>query len=364
MGHTATALAVLLVIAAQVVVADDEDYYDILGLGEQRDDAAERDIKNAWRKLSKQFHPDLHGESTREHYQKIQRAYEVLGDRKKRKVYDIRGEEGLKQLERPEQQHVDPFAALFGFGGGGGNANKGANINMLMLVSLEDMYNGAAHTVKFEKQKICRTCRGSGAASKGDLVICPRCHGSGQDIQRIQIAPGFVQQVQQPCSHCQGKGKRIGKKCPTCDGEKVVRAVMTLGVDVEQGTPENYDLVYDMEADQTPDQIPGDVIFTISSAPHKRFVRRGDDLHMTVNLTLKEALLGFEKTFKHLDDHDVDLVSERVVQHGETHRLEGEGMPKHHVPSEKGTLHVRYEVTLPSFLTEHQKDKIAALFPQ
>lgn len=354
------ALAVLM----QTVHAE-EDFYEVLGLEEQREDAAERDIKAAWRKLSKQFHPDLKGESTRERYQTIQRAYEVLGDRKKRKIYDMKGEEGLKQLESPQQQHMDPFAQMFGFGGGGGQAaNKGQNLNMLMLVTLEDMYNGAAHSVKFSKQKLCKTCRGTGAATKGDMVTCQHCKGSGVETQRIQLAPGFVQQVQQPCSHCGGKGKRIGKKCPACNGEKVTKSTMTLGVDVEQGTPENFDLVYDMEADQSPDQLPGDVIFTVSSVPHERFQRRGDDLHMTQKLSLKEALLGFDMTFKHLDEHEVELSSDHVTQHGTVQTLEGEGMPKHHVPSEKGKLLVTYQVELPSMITAQQRSKLEELLPK
>lgn len=361
---TVAMFSLLLMMMAASLVRGDEDYYEVLGLGQEREDAAERDIKASWRKLSKQYHPDLQGESTREHYQKIQRAYEVLGDRKKRKVYDLRGEEGLKQLEQPQQQHHDPFAALFGFGGGNQQTNKGANINMLMLVTLEDMYNGAAHTVKFAKQKLCKTCKGTGAASKEDFIVCPHCKGSGTEVQRVQIMPGFVQQVQQPCSHCGGKGKRIGKKCPTCNGDKVVKSSMTLGVDVEQGLPENYDLVYDMEADQSPEQIPGDVIFTVSSAPHPRFRRQNSDLYTTQKLTLKEALLGFEKSIPHLDDHHVELVSEGVTQHGTVQALDGEGMPKHHVPSERGILYVRYEVELPAMLTADQQVKLAALLPK
>ena len=114
-------LVLSLLLATAVLASADEDYYDLLGLGVERDEATEREITGSWRKLSKKHHPDLAGESSRELYQKIQRAYEVLGDRKKRKVYDIRGEEGVKQLESPSGgQHHDPFAALFGHGGGGG----------------------------------------------------------------------------------------------------------------------------------------------------------------------------------------------------------------------------------------------------
>lgn len=356
----------ILALVALVVVGEEMDYYDVLGLAEERDEASDRDIKSNWRKLSKDNHPDLHGEANRAHYQKIQRAYEVLGDRRKRKVYDLLGDDGLKQLEQPhqQQQHFDPFMQLFG-GGGGGGGNKGANIHMLMLVTLSDVYNGATHTVKLAKQKICRSCRGTGAASKEDMITCPVCKGAGMTMQRIQIAPGFVQQMQQPCSHCSGKGKTIGKKCPTCKGDKVVRATMSLSVDIERGTPDQFDNVYELEADQTPGQLPGDVIFTISTAHHERFRRLGDDLAMTETITLKEALLGFERKFAHLDDHEVELSAEDgvVTQYGTVQRVEGEGMPKHHVPSEFGALLVTYQVQLPKSLTEEQIRRLDEILP-
>lgn len=360
-------LALLALLLGSSLVWAEDDFYEALGLEAEREDAAERDVKAAWRKLSKQFHPDLCGESCRERYQKIQRAYEVLGDRKKRKVYDIRGDEGLKQYEQPHQQSnmMDPFAMFFGGGGQQqqqGGANKGANLEMMMLVTLEDIYSGAAHSVKFKKQKLCRACRGTGALSKDDLVVCSHCKGSGTEVRTIQIMPGFHTQQQAPCSHCSGKGKMVGKKCTTCRGQKVVQSSMALGVDVEQGTPDGFDLVYDMEADQSPDQIPGDVVFTIQTAPHDRFTRNGNDLAMTVVLTLEEALLGFEKLFKHLDGHEVELEETTVTQFNRRRVLKEEGMPVHHVPSERGDLVITYQVELPTMLTNQQREKIASLF--
>jgi DnaJ-related protein SCJ1 len=358
-------LVLSLLLATAVLASADEDYYDLLGLGVERDEATEREITGSWRKLSKKHHPDLAGEGSRELYQKIQRAYEVLGDRKKRKVYDIRGEEGVKQLESPNGgQHHDPFAALFGHGGGGGGggAKRGSNLNMLMLVNLEDIYNGAAHTVKFNKQKICRTCRGTGAASKEDLITCRECGGSGHTVQTIQIMPGFHTQQQAPCPKCQGKGKSIGKKCPSCDGRKITKGKHTLGIDIEMGVPENYELVYDMEADQSPDEIPGDVIFTVSTAPHPIFTRKGNDLEASFNLTLREALLGFEKKLTHLDGHEVEIDEPSVVQFNQQYVIKDEGLPIHHVPSEKGTLTVTYKVILPESLTEAQAEAIRTHF--
>lgn len=347
--------------------AAEEDYYDVLAL-ENREDSAERDIKTSWRRLSKKYHPDLVGEGGREQYQKIQRAYEVLGDRKKRKVYDIRGEEGVKQFElglNQPQQQMDPFAQLFGgFGGGGpkGGAKRGNNINMLMLVSLSDVYSGAAHTVKLSKQKICRACRGTGAHSKEDMVPCRQCKGSGVVVRQIQIMPGISTQQQTPCPKCAGKGKAPARLCAVCKGTKVTKGPYQLGVDIEQGTPENYDLVYDMEADQSPDEIPGDVVFTVQTAPHAVFTRRGNDLEMFVDLTLRESLLGFMKSFQHLDDHEVELEESGPIQHGQKHVIEEEGMPVHHVPSEKGKLTITYRIKLPEKLSPEAQEKIRNTF--
>ncbi|RNF18332.1 heat shock protein DnaJ [Trypanosoma conorhini] len=339
--------------------AGEEDFYEVLGLGVERDDASERDIKSAWRKLSKRHHPDLAGESQREVYQRIQRAYEVLGDRRKRKVYDILGLDGVRKIEQPQDQQQQQMSAFFSFFGGGQpqqQADRGKNEEFLLLVPLEDIYSGAAHTVKLVKRKICRACRGTGARSKDHLLRCPHCDGEGRIMRRVQLMPGFVQQMEQPCHHCSGSGAIISEKCPMCNGVKTVRSASAISIDIEQGTPDGHILTYELEADQQPNQVPGDVVFTVATAPHPRFIRSNDDLTVTVTLTLKEALLGFSKTITHLDGHLVQLKASQVTQHGERRKISGEGMPKHHVPSERGDLHVIYEVELPSQLTAAQQE--------
>jgi DnaJ-class molecular chaperone len=358
-------IAVMLVVAC--TAADEEDdYYEILNLGVERDDAGEKQIKTNWRKLSREHHPDLKGESSRAFYQKIQRANEVLSDKRKRKAYDMKGEEGVKQLEMQQQsggqQQQDPFAQMFGFGGGGGGqqgAQRGKNVQMMLLVTLEDVYNGESHTMKLNKQRLCKKCRGTGANSKDDYKTCTQCNGAGVVMQRVQIAPGFVQEMQNACPRCGGKGKSIAKKCSQCKGKRVSRVDHTLHLEIEQGLPENHDLVFDMEADQTPDQIPGDVVFSVTTAPHKTFSRRANThLDMTMKLSLEEALLGFEKKFTHLDGREVKVQEKGVVQYGQVRRLEGEGMPQHHVPSEKGEMAIKFEVSMPTSLTQEQRNRL------
>ncbi|RNF11732.1 heat shock protein DnaJ [Trypanosoma rangeli] len=345
--------------------AGEEDFYEVLGLGKERDDASERDIKSSWRKLSKKHHPDHAGESQREVYQRIQRAYEVLGDRKKRKIYDILGLDGVKKFEQPQdqqQQHMHPFFSFFGGGQQNHQADRGKNEELLLQVPLEDVYSGAAHTVKLAKSKICRACRGTGARSKEHLLRCPHCNGEGRILRRVQFVPGFVQQMEHPCPHCSGGGVIISEKCTTCKGVKTVRSTSAISIDIERGTPDGHVLTYELEADQQPNQVPGDVVFTVVTASHPRFIRSDNDLTVTVVLTLKEALLGFSKRLTHLDGHLVELKESGITQHGERRKIAGEGMPKHHVPSERGDLHVIYEVGLPSLLTAAQEEALRRAF--
>eukprot|EP00743_Colponemidia_sp_Colp-15_P017651 GILK01021882.1.p1 GENE.GILK01021882.1~~GILK01021882.1.p1 ORF type:complete len:193 (+),score=12.29 GILK01021882.1:57-581(+) len=164
------------------------------------------------------------------------------------------------------------------------------------------------------------------------------------------------------CPNCAGKGKVPGKPCATCSGTKVTKGSYKLGVDIEQGTPENYDLVFDMEADQSPDEIPGDVIFTVQSAPHKLFTRKGNNLEMVFDLTLRESLLGFSKSFNHLDEHEVEIEEDGPIQYNQKHVMADEGMPVHHVPSEKGALTITYRIALPDRLSEEAKKKVSSVF--
>jgi len=344
------------------------DYYDILGLGAEREDATDKDIKRQFRLLSKKYHPDVNpSEEAKVMFTKVNQAYEVLSDRKKRKMYDIGGEQGLTQLQQSSQQQNqgNDIFSLFGFGGGGGGGrgNKGQNAQMSVEIPLQDFYNGHTHQLSISKQKLCKRCKGSGAASGSDYVKCSSCNGQGSVVQRIQLAPGFVQQVQQTCPHCNGKGKMIKHKCPQCKGQRVVRGESTLELVIEQGMHAGQDVVFEMEADQNPDVIPGDVVITLKEQPHPVF-RRRDVLHLETKITInvKEALLGFSRDIVHMDGHVVRVTRSDVTPFGTVITVRGEGMPRHHVPSEKGDLLVTVEFELPHMLTDAQKAAIEEAF--
>ena len=192
------------------------------------------------------------------------------------------------------------------------------------------------------------------------MKTCSQCNGAGQVTQRIQLAPGFVQQSQGPCPKCGGKGKEIKEKCPTCRGKRVERGNSQLTLVVERGAPEGHEVRFEMEADQNPDNIPGDVILSIIGKPDDVFTRKGNDLFMRLEITLKEALLGFSKTFTHMDNRQVPIEANGITQHGTIRKIANEGMPV--LGGGKGDLYVTIEFISPKSLTEEQEKVIEELF--
>lgn len=321
------------------------DYYQDLGLttGEE---STESDIKRQFRHLSKKLHPDLNpSPEAREQFQRVQKAYGILSDRKKRKVYDMMGEDGLKELEDAEKNPhhgQDMLSMLFGGGGQQQQRNRGNDVKHRIRVSLADIYNGNAHEVVVQKQKL---------RSKDVVRKCMKCKARPPEVRKVQVAPGFYmqQQVAPDCSRDCGSG-----------GNKVVRVDRTLEVQIEQGIPEGHTIVFEMEGDEQPDKLPGDIQFQVETHPHPLFRRQGDDLLMTVHITLLEALAGFTKSFEHLDGRVVEYSREEVTPPLYRMTMRGEGMPKHNVPSEKGNLYITFEVKFPKALTPQQ----AAAFRQ
>eukprot|EP00732_Lithocolla_globosa_P005254 Lithocolla_globosa_v1_NODE_5318_length_1261_cov_162.312604.p1 type:complete len:358 gc:universal NODE_5318_length_1261_cov_162.312604:1208-135(-) len=331
------------------------DYYQLLGVSKS---ATQKEIKKAYRELSRKFHPDKNpgNKEAEEKFVKMAEAYEVLSDEEKRRIYDQYGEEGLKQ--RQGGGFSNPFDIFSHFSGGFGGQGrrgqqKGPDINMEFSVTLEDLYLGSTSEVEVNKRVICDSCRGSGAASDDDVKTCSACGGKGSKVVKQQMGGFFVKQEVQ-CDKCGGKGKTITKKCPTCSGKKVIRGSTQITVEVERGMPDGHVISFERGADQGPDITAGDLRFIVSTAPHPSFIRRGDNLYTTETLTLKEALVGFKKSIKHLDGHEVELVRTSVTQPGFVQEILEEGMPIHNYPSSKGKLFVEYRIVMPPSLTPEQ----------
>ncbi|KAF5741538.1 dnaJ subfamily B member 11-like [Tripterygium wilfordii] len=322
-----------------LTVSAGKSYYDILQV---RKGSSEEQIKRAYRKLALKYHPDKNpgNEEANRKFAEISNAYEVLSDGEKRNIYDNYGEEGLKQ-----------HAASGGRGGGGMNINdifsqffgggsmeeeeertaKGDDVIVDLDATLEDLYMGGTMKVWREKNVI------KPATGKR------RCN-CRNEIHHRQIGPGMFQQMTE-------------QVCQECQNVKYVREGFFITVDIEKGMQDGQEVVFYDDGEPIIDGEPGDLRFRIRTAPHDTFRREGNDLHTTVTITLVQALVGFEKTIKHLDEHLVDIGTKGITKPKEVRKFKEEGMPIH-FSNKKGDLFVTFEVLFPASLTEAQKAKI------
>lgn len=367
-----------------------QDLYKVLGVDKS---ASERDLKKAYRTLSKKYHPDkVTGDEKK--FLEVTEAYDALSDPTSRKIYDQYGHDGLNNHKRGGgAQHHDPFdifGKFFGggghFGGGGGSGvRRGPDLEVRLHVPLRDFYNGKDTEFNIEKQLICETCEGSGSAD-GQVETCTKCGGRGAVIQKHMLAPGIFQQVQMACDQCGGQGKSIKHKCKVCGGSKVVRGPITLTASVEKGMPKGYRITFESEADEHPDHVAGNLYAYIMETepslhedPAQRtdgafFRRKGDDLYWKEVLSLREAWMGgWTRNLTHLDGHVVQLSRQRgeVVQPGKVESIRGEGMPIYHEGhvhehdhdhEEFGKLYVEYSVVLPDQMDSGMEKEFWALW--
>jgi len=245
-------------------------------------DSSEADIKKAYRKLAVKHHPDKGGDP--EKFKEISRAYEVLSDPEKREKYNRFGEEGVDG-EGGGGDPTDIFEAFFGgsrgHGGGGRRRQKTKDVVQTLKVSLEQMYNGATKKMAITRQVIDK---------KKGVQTCSSCDGRGVRVEVIRMGP-MIQQMQSQCHACGGQGKSFRTK-----QEKEI-----LEVPIQKGSPDGHKIPFREMADEHPDADTGDVIFVIKQQEHAVFKRRGCDLYMERDISLVEALCGFELEVAHLD---------------------------------------------------------------
>ncbi|KXT10320.1 hypothetical protein AC579_1027 [Pseudocercospora musae] len=375
-----------LALLGLLALAAAQDYYKILDLDRS---ASERELKKAYRRLSKKYHPDKNpgDEEANKKFVEISEAYETLADNDLRKIYDQHGAEGVKQHKQRGQgggggrNPFDIFNQFFGGGGHFGHGQRrGPDMEVRIQMPLKDFYTGAEHEFKVEKQVICPKCEGSGSED-GHRDQCGKCGGHGMLLQKQMLAPGIFQQMQMQCDQCGGAGSTVRHKCKKCGGERVVRSEESYDITIEKGMPRGARVQYENEADESPDweagslvvhvveQTPGIVADEKERTDGAFFRRKDENLFWREVLSLREAWMGdWTRNLTHLDGHVVQLSRKRgeVVQPGTVEVVEGEGMPvwKHQEgkgPSH-GSLHVEYVVVLPDQMASGMEKEFFALW--
>ncbi|KAL7627116.1 DnaJ-like protein xdj1 [Parahypoxylon ruwenzoriense] len=344
---------------------DDVDLYELLGVDKS---ASANDIKKAYRKLALQHHPDKVPEDQRAEseikFKSVTQAYEILRDEDKRALYDKHGMAAFDPTRGggmgEEVDINDILAQMFGMGMGGGMGGPGAgprrprrgpDEESKYTVSLEDLYKGK--TVKFAANKnvVCGTCKGSGGKDKVKPQQCDRCKGRGVVEAFRQVGPGLVTRESAVCDRCQGSGNYFKEKdrCKKCKGKRTVPETKPLEIYIPRGSRQGERIVLEGEADQHPDQTPGNLVFVLEEEPHEVFHRIGNDLSADLEITLAEALCGFSRVVvQHLDGRGIFInhPQGKVLNPGQVLKVEGEGMPLKRGDA-KGDLYLIVKIDFP-----------------
>lgn len=347
-----------------------DDYYQILGVSRN---ANESEIKRAFHKLAKQFHPDVNP-SGAEKFKDINHAYDVLSDPEKREIYDNFGEEGLKGGMGGMGGGMGGFSDIFDmFGGGGGRQRKPQGPQKAELVrhplpaTLEDIYNGGERKIRIARSRTCTPCKGVGSTKPDAAKTCTKCKGKGIVTGYRQVGPGFVQQVQQHCPDCNGEGKLTDDKfkCTTCKGARHVQETKVVSVYIEKGMKEGSKVNLYGEGDEKPGILAGDIQFIVQLVSHKSYQRDGNNLIMKKKITLSDALTGAAFKIETLDKRSLFVKTKKglVIKPGQVMAIAKEGLPVWKQPFEKGTLYIQFEIEFPKKIPESAQEKLEKILP-
>ena len=350
-------------------MAEKRDYYEVLGVSKS---ASDSELKSAYRKLAKKYHPDMNpGDKEAEaKFKEASEAYSVLSDPDKRRQYDQFGHAafeggaggGAGGFDFSGMDMSDIFGDIFGdfFGGGRSRAQsngpmKGQNLHHTIRITFEEACFGTEKELDLPLQDECESCHGTGAKAGTTPETCSKCGGKGQVVFTQQSLFGMVRNVQ-TCPDCRGTGKIIREKCPDCHGSGYITRKRKISVTVPAGIDNGQSIRIREKGDPGVNGGPrGDLLVEVAVSRHPIFQRQGIDIYSSAPITFAQAALGGDVRIKTVDG-DVEYTVKPGTQTDTRIRLRGKGVPSLRNKSIRGDQYVTLVVQVPTRMNGEQKE--------
>jgi len=346
------------------------DYYEILGVGR---DAAEGDIKKAYRQMALKYHPDKNpgNKEAEDKFKEAAEAYEILSDGDKRRRYDQFGHQGVggagghggngMNMDDIFSQFGDifgghnPFESFFGGGNGGSrrHVNRGSNLRIKVKLSLSEIANGVEKKIKVNKTIPCAACTGTGAQNGSAFSKCGTCNGAGQ-VRRVTNTILGQMQTTSTCPTCQGEGQTITNKCKSCHGHGTMPGEEVISINIPPGVGEGMQVTVSGKGNAAErGGVPGDLLIVIEEQEDLNLKRDGNNLHHDLYISIPDAALGITLEVPTIDGK-AKIKIEPGTQGGRVLRLKGKGIPQLN-SNFRGDLLININVWTPQSLTSDEK---------